>query len=926
MYLTSDDKVFIEWGNQTAPLLNSAGESYCDRYVVYRSSYGDGRDLVAIGTTQAEMFLDYNVRPNTVYHYRVFAVTGGSSVNIANFTVTTKSAPELTARIPTTPAGLTAKGTSKGITWSWSSSQDSGGPNSMLGHLVETGDAKQPRGFVWSNGGKSTWNEAVPLKGNRTYRVRGITKKLKLSKPSNIARGKAGGDVGPTPGPTYTPWWFVRFDMLVEQENTIWDPFAETIVPQFSAQVFEGSVFEGSRIFVYQMAVAGSTGGTTWDFTPGVWNSVYAIWEPDTAGSWRQENSSWEGVGIRLFWEGLANGQKCQVTRFRAGWGGTDVKLASTVPCPDYFDGDSPGWEWDGVPHNSTSRKIGAGVYGARNLFVNPRFHLNSDDGWSLNAEGFLRTHLADATEFETAGFYFDPDYMTNMGWTNQYTSATSIGCRKKAPVVASPEWQVKFLIYEHIDSDYIRKDGSTHHVKDSLASSTMSNLERALRGPFLDRLRTVSDGKCVWNIDISRISTPVTHMQQVIDDFGGVDNVPSGDDSFLNSGNYDVVFSYSPAWDNGYFVPGSFIGLTTSNPLGTASTWIADWFHSWDNSQCYDLLIHEFIHGVLAFFGIQDILDQTLDNTTYTNPSHGYSWPSYFGNSADLLAAYLRGANITGPDGTKFGITDADWALPKPKSMMDNGYEFYDTGGVEVPVTPSREWNIKVLIYEHIDSDYIRANGSTGHITASLTSSVKQQITDIYSGLVQARLHTFSEGRCKWNVDMSTISEPITATNNFPAHGRAVNLPEVSSICAPYLTSGEFDIVFNYFPGDIAEDIAGDTFVNPSGPTTIFFPASSNWGSISATDVPLHEFLHQALGFLHVPDILDQMVDWKAYSNPRDGYSWPAYGDPDNAGMHGTADLYMAYMRGATITSPTGEKFGITTDMWLGDKPRHHT
>ena len=103
MYLTSDDKVFIEWGNQTAPLLNSAGESYCDRYVVYRSSYGDGRDLVAIGTTQAEMFLDYNVRPNTVYHYRVFAVTGGSSVNIANFTVTTKSAPELTARIPTTP-------------------------------------------------------------------------------------------------------------------------------------------------------------------------------------------------------------------------------------------------------------------------------------------------------------------------------------------------------------------------------------------------------------------------------------------------------------------------------------------------------------------------------------------------------------------------------------------------------------------------------------------------------------------------------------------------------------------------------------------------------------------------------------------------------------------------------------------------------
>jgi hypothetical protein len=214
MHLTSKDKVFLEWGNQIAPLIDKTGVPCCHHYIVFRGFYGDGRDAGAIGTTFAEMYLDESVESSTAYHYIVVAAEDEGEfflTKIVEFSVTTKHASVVGSFQPTTPVGLAALGKSKAIKWTWSASQQAGSAP-MLGYLIEDGvDLPQPRGFIWDQGGTQEWLEPVSS-GQRQYRLRGIDWDLNVTDPSEFVVGKAGGAVNlirdPQFGFGYIPPYF----------------------------------------------------------------------------------------------------------------------------------------------------------------------------------------------------------------------------------------------------------------------------------------------------------------------------------------------------------------------------------------------------------------------------------------------------------------------------------------------------------------------------------------------------------------------------------------------------------------------------------------------------------------------------------------------------------------------------------------------
>jgi hypothetical protein len=160
---------------------------------------GDGSDAVVIGRTRAEMFLDENVTPGRVYHYRVYAVGVAAATvtkDVAHFTVTTKPRPPQDRYAPTTPLGLRGRKKPKTIEWTWCPSQET--PSSrLLGYFVEDNDAPQSRGFIYEqHGATQKWEEPVPAGGKRIYRLRAIDKDLNISAPSNVATGEAGGEAG----------------------------------------------------------------------------------------------------------------------------------------------------------------------------------------------------------------------------------------------------------------------------------------------------------------------------------------------------------------------------------------------------------------------------------------------------------------------------------------------------------------------------------------------------------------------------------------------------------------------------------------------------------------------------------------------------------------------------------------------------------
>jgi hypothetical protein len=185
--------VFISWGDGVAPLISASGVPYCDHYLVSRGLMGDGSDGVVIGRTRAEVFLDENVAPSRVYHYRVYAVgtlAATESKDVAHFTVTTKARPPRDLCAPTTPLGLRATRDAQALEWTWCPSQKT--PSSrLLGYFVEDSDASQARGFIFEqHGATQKWREPVSFESSRVCRLRAIDKDLNISEPSRVAAGQ----------------------------------------------------------------------------------------------------------------------------------------------------------------------------------------------------------------------------------------------------------------------------------------------------------------------------------------------------------------------------------------------------------------------------------------------------------------------------------------------------------------------------------------------------------------------------------------------------------------------------------------------------------------------------------------------------------------------------------------------------------------
>ena len=188
--------MFISWGDGVAPLISASGVPYCDHYLVSRGLMGDGSDGVVIGRTRAEVFLDENVAPSRVYHYRVYAVgtlAATESKDVAHFTVTTKARPPRDLCAPTTPLGLRATRDAQALEWTWCPSQKT--PSSrLLGYFVEDSDASQARGFIFEqHGATQKWREPLESFDSwRLYRLRAIDKDLNISEPSRVAAGQGG--------------------------------------------------------------------------------------------------------------------------------------------------------------------------------------------------------------------------------------------------------------------------------------------------------------------------------------------------------------------------------------------------------------------------------------------------------------------------------------------------------------------------------------------------------------------------------------------------------------------------------------------------------------------------------------------------------------------------------------------------------------
>ena len=218
-----------------------------------------------------------------------------------------------------------------------------------------------------------------------------------------------------------------------------------------------------------------------------------------------------------------------------------------------------------------------------------------------------------------------DVPYHDGTGTGASFSSVSGITGRTSPPSSPTKTWNILFYIFEHVDASYVRSDGSTHHISSTLSSTTISELEDALSGPVQETVDTYSQGYCKWNIEVHRISEPVPKIASA----GSYITPLTYMMKTLNAdrpGYTDSTFYYFPLYDNGYYVPETWWGLTYPTIEGPGSSLIADSnARSWTSSSAHNVLVHEFLHQALLFFNLPDHLDDTAYNTQYGNDDSDY-------------------------------------------------------------------------------------------------------------------------------------------------------------------------------------------------------------------------------------------------------------------------------------------------------------
>jgi hypothetical protein len=229
--------------------------------------------------------------------------------------------------------------------------------------------------------------------------------------------------------------------------------------------------------------------------------------------------------------------------------------------------------------------------------------------------------------------------------------------------------------------------------------------------------------------------------------------------------------------------------------------------------------------------------------------------------------------------------------------------------------------WRALLLIFHHIDVQYIDAFGTSQHLTTSLSDHEIEQATMAFRQF-PSLAYQYSEGQAVIEYDIVHIQEPITSITSLGEAGYWVSPNDINHIIDQYAPTGEYDSILVHWAQcnpDFSQCIPSFGWGWASMARDMTYATVANaedwlWQRPTIGEPWLHEWLHAVCWFYQ--DRGYPMPENDADGASGHGYTW----SPTSGWM----DYYQDLMTGNVIEE--GAHTGITTQAWQsGSIFNHH-
>jgi hypothetical protein len=233
----------------------------------------------------------------------------------------------------------------------------------------------------------------------------------------------------------------------------------------------------------------------------------------------------------------------------------------------------------------------------------------------------------------------------------------------------------------------------------------------------------------------------------------------------------------------------------------------------------------------------------------------------------------------------------------------------------------PLATWKGVVLIYPETDVTYKRSDGSTYHLQATMSSSMKNLVLDTLSRFHRS-VYNWSGGLAALDLDIVTVPHAITSLDTLGTYTYWVGPRSVEKDIDTYAPAGKYDSVFVIWEHKDSSDekvpvggwgltLPPGSWANGAGYSSVITP-SYEWWWTDATypeEVFVHEWMHQVIYFHENAGRLTfDLHAGESYGYSKTNGTWKAW----------LSDV----MQGKVWDG--NEYIGVTPELWAIGTPRN--